>query len=116
MVRRTFLRLGLTTNFAEIDAGTLGSPAGAVEPTASSGRSREAKLAQRSTFHKGIHARGEKWLSARGNGAKRLRGEPPKLHKYTKFVTPMLKIPSRAGGANQAEKIGSKEKKAKTKK
>ena len=98
-----------------IDAGTLGSPAGAVEPTASSGRNREAKLAQRSTFHKGIHARWEKWLSARGNGAKRLRGEPPKLHKYTKFLPPPPKIHPRAGGAKRAGKTGSKEKKAKTK-
>ena len=38
-----------------------------------------------------------------------------KTYKYTKFTTPTLKIPSRAGGAKRTEKTGSKEKKAKTK-
>ena len=79
VVRRTFLRLRLATDFAAIDAGALGSPSGRA-------------------------------------GAKRLRGEPPKLHKYTKFPPPLPKIPSRACGAKRAGKIGNKEKKAKTQK
>ena len=69
VVRRTFLRLCLTTNFAVIDAGTLGSS----------------------------------------------RGGASEKHKYTK---PRLPAPQNAPlhpGTNQAEKIGSKEKKAKTK-
>ena len=56
----------------------------------------------------------------RGRGRRRRRrGQKQrgskKLHKYTKFTTPTLKIPSRACGAKQAGKTGSKEKKAKTK-
>ena len=63
-----FFSFALPQTLSRLTQVHLPPPAGAVEPTASSGRNREAKLAQRSTFHKGIHARWEKWLSARGGG------------------------------------------------
>ena len=68
VVRRSFFIFSLPQTLSRLTQVHLPPPAGAVEPTASSGRNREAKLAQRSTFHKGIHARWEKWLSARGGG------------------------------------------------
>ena len=55
----------------------------------------------------------------RGGGAAAGGGEGQngegETYKYTKFTTPTLKVSSRAMGAKRAEKIGSKEKKAKTK-
>ena len=79
VVRRTFLRLCLTTNFAAIDAGTLGSPrGGAVE---------------RSETERGASEK----------------------HKYTKSHLPASQNALPRHGAKWAEKIGSKEKKAKTK-
>ena len=78
----------------------------------------EAEQGQRSVFCEGAatpEAKAGHRNHAAAGGGEGKNGEG-KTYKYTKFPSPSPKIHLRACGAKRAEKIGSKEKKAKTKK
>ena len=78
MVRQTCSRLRLTTLFAGIDGGTLGSPRGGTNSDRCQRQKQGAVSGAALRFlQAGTAPRRKKRLSARGAGAKRLRGESP---------------------------------------
>ena len=78
VVRQTCSRLRLTTLFAGIDGGTLGSPRGGTNSDRVQWTKQGAVSGAALRFlQAGTAPRRKKRLSARGAGAKRLRGESP---------------------------------------